>query len=73
MGSEESKAVDSTGEVNNNVVITEAKSGSNQGVVLLLIGIFVIKVVEMIYLLYKLWHHKMKKKYSGGNNASGKA
>ena len=62
MGSEESKAVDSTGEVNNNVVITEAKSGSNQGVVLLLIGIFVIKVVEMIYLLYKLWHHKMKKK-----------
>lgn len=61
--SKTSKVVDSNGNVNNNVVIEEGLPESHEQIVLLLSGLLVIKILEMCYVMYKIFHRNMKKKY----------
>lgn len=57
---EEVKAVDTNGNVNNNVIIEETKH--NEIFILLLI-ICIIKLIEVIVFLYKTHKKMLKKKY----------
>lgn len=60
---EQTKNVDTTGTVNNNVVIDQTVPIHNDHLVILLYIITVIKVLEFIYILFKVFVRKQKKKY----------
>ena len=62
MGSNKSKNLDSNGNVNNNVIIEEGNSTYDH-VVILLSGLLIIKFLELFYVVYKIFHKQMKKKY----------
>ena len=70
----ENKVVDTSGHVNNNVIIQEAKDTHTQLLVneklllatYLLVGFEVIKIAIYVFAAYK---KKMKKTYSNQNNA----
>jgi hypothetical protein len=61
----ETKVVDSTGEVNNNVVVQqEAPFDIHSNELIALVGtICLIKIIELIYFLYKVHTKTIKKKY----------
>lgn len=61
---EEVKAVDSSGAVNNNIVFTDPIRISNKEIVLLLSIICVIKIVELLFFVYREHKKNLKKKYS---------
>ncbi len=66
MGGGDSKEVDSTGEVNNNVIVQETKGNVNDRsseVVILMYIICGLKLLELGLYLYKFHQKKMKKKY----------
>lgn len=61
---DETKTVDSTGEVNNNLVIQE--STTNKGGFQIVIPLYIIcgiKILELFIFIYKFQQKKMKKKY----------
>lgn len=61
---EETKTVDSTGAVNNNVVVTNPVNIRNMDIMILLWLIGIIKVIELILYMYKTHQRTMKKKYT---------
>lgn len=64
MGTTESKEVDSTGQVNNNVIINnESLRVHNEDLYLLLAIIAAIKVIEVIHLIYNLVRKVFKRRY----------
>ncbi len=70
MGSEESKevkTVDSTGAVNNNVVIQEPVPIHNDQMTFILLVICVIKIIELLLFCYKVHLRRMKKRYLKSN------
>lgn len=67
MGSSESKEppkmIDSTGNVNNNVIIQDTVSIHNDHMVIVLYVIAAIKILELLYILFKMYNKSNKKKY----------
>lgn len=61
----ESKVVDATVNVNNNVVIQEEVDVYSDEIVILLGIICVIKVIELLLAIYNNYTRKMKKRYQG--------
>lgn len=61
--SEEKKTVDTTGNVNNNVVIQEPVPVETQEIVILLSIITTIKIFELLIFLYKQHVKGIKKKF----------
>lgn len=59
---EEHKTVDTTGNVNNNVVIGGQVDVFSIEVVVLLGIICIIKMIELIYFVYSKIYHRMKKR-----------
>lgn len=66
---DEQKTVDTTGQVNNNVVIQETVDVYSSEIVLLLSVIVVLKLIEFLCYVYMQHARKMKKKYSGNEKA----
>lgn len=68
MGSEESKAevktVDSTGAVNNNLVINDPVQIEHKLLEILLWTICIIKILEFLLLIYKIHRKNLKKQFT---------
>lgn len=64
----ENKAVDTNGNVNNNIVVKIEDEVNTYGseIILLLAIIGAIKILEFVYFLYREHNRKLKRKY--GNN-----
>lgn len=66
MGSSESKtdakAVDTTGNVNNNVVINDQVNVYSTEIIVLLGLICILKIIEFIYFIYTKHYHNLKKR-----------
>lgn len=67
----EQKFVDSNGQVNNNIIIQEAKDTHYQAIqteklVYATYVLIAMEVVKLAICLYNMWRRQMKKKY--GNN-----
>ncbi|HBK84076.1 MAG TPA: hypothetical protein DDZ41_10870 [Flavobacterium sp.] len=60
---EETKTVDSTGEVNNNIVIQDPVQIHNKDITTVLYIICAIKIFELLVFVYKFHAKSMKKKY----------
>lgn len=60
---EESKVIDSNGQVNNNIVLTESVDIKNLEIVVLLYIICIVKFLEFIVFVYKCHQKHIKKKY----------
>lgn len=60
----ETKTVDSTGTVNNNVVVTEPVPIENRQILILIWVICILRVAEFLWMLYREHHKGLKKKYS---------
>jgi hypothetical protein len=60
---EPTSKAENTGTVNNNVTITDTVNIHNDHVVLVLYLIAAIKIAEVIYVLFKTYNKKNKKKY----------
>lgn len=63
-GSSEEQTLESTGEVNNNVIVANPVDVQSDKITTLLTIITVLKVLEICYIGYKSFHRHMKKKYS---------
>lgn len=63
---EETKAVDSNGNVNNNVVIQEPNS-KNSDIKIVLYIICGIKIIELLIFIYKFHRKNLKRKYISAN------
>lgn len=61
---EEKKTVDSTGEVNNNVVVQETVDVYSSEMVILLSILCILKIIELGCYLYTTHNRNLKKKYS---------
>lgn len=72
----EEKMIDSNGQVNNNIIIQEAKDTHYQAIISekLLYGMYVLIVVEVLKLgiySYNMWRRQMKKRYTNKTNSQG--
>lgn len=65
---EETKTVDTTGNVNNNVVIQEPVPVAMEEVIILLAIITAIKIIELVIYFYKVHTRNVKKKYSANTS-----
>ena len=63
-GSSEEQTLESNGEVNNNVIVSNPVNVESEEIVTLLTIIVILKGMEMAYLLYKAFQRHYKKKYS---------
>lgn len=61
---QESKTVDSSGTVNNNVVLNDPVPIMNNEIVILLWTICVIKVLELLLYVYREHYKNIKKRYA---------
>lgn len=61
---EESKTIDTTGNVNNNVVIEQSVPIHNDELVNILYTILIIKIIELVYIIFKAYQRSQKKKYT---------
>lgn len=61
---EEVKTVDTTGTVNNNVVIQDAVTVHSSPIIIILAIILFIKICELIYIIFKSYNRAQKKKYT---------
>lgn len=61
---EETKTIDTTGNVNNNVVIQESVPIHNEEMKILLYVICVVKIIQFIFFIYKFQVRRLKKKYN---------
>lgn len=61
--SSEEKVVDTTGNVNNNVVIEQSVPIHNIELGTILYIICIIKIIELLYILFKAYNKVQKKKY----------
>lgn len=68
-GSSEEQIVESTGEVNNNVIVSNPVNIESKEMVTLLGIICLVKVVELAYICFKAYQRSLKKRYqqSGQN------
>lgn len=66
----DTKVIDSSGTVNNNVVLTDPVPIENRQLLILIWVICVVKVCEFVWLIYWKHHKSLKKKYGneGGPN-----
>lgn len=67
---EETKTVDTTGNVNNNVIIGEPVKIHSNEIIMLLYIICAVKIIELILFFYKVHLKRVKKKYLKANNDS---
>lgn len=63
-GSSEEQTLESTGEVNNNVIVGNAVNIENDEIVTLLKIICILKVVEFGYICLRSYQRHVKKKYA---------
>lgn len=66
----DTKVVDSTGTVNNNVVVSEPVPIENRTILILIWVICVVKVLEFVWLIYRKHHKSLKKKYANEGSPS---
>lgn len=64
-GSSEEKEVDTTGTVNNNMVVNTVDVSSDEITTLLSI-LVVIKVIELLLYIYKSWRNGLKRRFGNG-------
>lgn len=64
MGTKNSKEVDATGQVNNNVIIDETVNVHNQQFLIILWIICIIKIVEFFSTLLRYYGKNIKRKYT---------
>lgn len=62
-GSSEEQTLESTGEVNNNVIVGNSVDVKSDEIVTLLTIIAVVKVVELLYIGVRSYQRHLKKKY----------
>lgn len=68
MGGKSSKeVVKSDGVVNNNIKISDTVSVHNDELIMLLRIIVALMIVNIIYMLYKMYFRNMKKRYLGAS------
>lgn len=60
----EKKTIESTGQVNNNVVIQETEDVYSMEIVILLSLLCALKILEISIFLYNKYKQQMKKKYT---------
>lgn len=68
--SSEKKTVDSTGAVNNNVVVNGEVDVSSFEIIILLGIICAIKIMEFIYFIYRRHYQNVKKRHSPPQNVA---
>lgn len=64
---DEAKTVDSTGQVNNNVVVQETVDVYSSEIVILLGVLCILKILELGCFLYMNHKKSLKKKYAGND------
>ena len=64
---DETKTVDSNGNVNNNVVIQEQNSSNSFEMKILLYIVCIIKIIELLVFIYKFHRKNLKRKYTNPN------
>ena len=64
---DETKTVDSNGNVNNNVVIQEQNSSNSFEMKILLYIVCIIKIIELLIFIYKFHRKNLKRKYTNPN------
>lgn len=62
-GSSEEQTIDNTGEVNNNVIVSNPVDIRSEEVVTLLSIICALKMLEFAYICFKAYQRHLKKKY----------
>lgn len=62
----ETKTIEASGQVNNNVVIQETEDVYSMEIVVLLSLLCALKILEIAMFLYNKYRQQMKKKYSQG-------
>lgn len=68
MGGKESKTdINSSGQVNNNVIVQQHIEMWREGRILVYV-LIVLRVFEILYVLYKDFYHGLKKKAARNNN-----
>lgn len=65
MGTSESKEIDSTGQVSNNVWIEETIDQNSNEIALLLAVICLLKAIEFIVFIYRIIYRRGKKGVTG--------
>lgn len=63
----ETKTVDSSGTVNNNVVLSQPVPIENRQLLILIWILCVLRVIEFLWQIYREHNKNLKKKYSGDN------
>lgn len=61
---QDTKMVDSSGTVNNNVVVSQPVPIENRQLLILIWVICILRVAEFLWLLYREHHKSLKKKYA---------
>lgn len=72
MGSSNSKKVDSAGEVVNNITVSDKVEVQNLELLVLLYILVSLKVLELVYKIYKGHKKSLKKRYSPSADTKGK-
>lgn len=67
-GSDEENNIESTGTVNNNVIIDGQVDVSSKEIILLLGIICLLKIIEFVYFVYKRHYQGIKKRFAGTQN-----
>jgi hypothetical protein len=62
-GSSEEQTLESTGEVNNNVIVGNPVDVENEEIVFLLSVICILKLLEFGYICFKAYNRSVKRKY----------
>lgn len=57
------KTVDTTGTVNNNVIVSDTVDVHNDHIVTILYVLAILKIIEMLYVIFKVYNKQNKKKY----------
>lgn len=66
---DETKSVDSNGNVNNYVVIQDPISSNSGEIKILLYVICIIKIIELLIFIYKFHRKNLKRKYTNPNSS----
>lgn len=63
-GSSEEDTIESTGEVNNNVILNQTSLKEGSRITWIITGILAIKLIELVYIAHKSYRRSLKKKYN---------
>ena len=68
-GSSEEQTLESNGEVNNNIILTDMAERHFPNLTYILLALLILRLIEVAYFVHKAYRNKLRKKYSPNNNS----